>query len=61
MELVYSPSLFTEEVVLQRCKEVPNHRDTPGTTQDSLSLSPAHVIHIRVVLWKAEDPTEKVH
>lgn len=30
--------------------------DTPGATQDSLPLAPAHVVHICVMLGEAKDP-----
>lgn len=35
--------------------------DTPGPTQDFLSLHPAHVVHIGVVFGKAKDPKRVNH
>lgn len=48
--------LFTFVIILQRSEEVTDDGDTPGATQDSLPLAPAHVVHICVMLGEAKDP-----
>lgn len=51
--------LFTGKVVLQRCKQVPNDGDAPGTPQELLPSAATHVGHVGVVNREAEDPVRR--
>lgn len=50
--------LFTGKVVFERCEQMPDHGDTPGSAQELLSGTAAHVGHVRVVNREAEDPLQ---
>lgn len=53
--------LFTFKIILQRGKQVTNHRHTPGATQDFLPLHPAHVVHVSVVFGETKNPKKGDH
>lgn len=46
----------TGEVFLQWCEQVPNHRDAPRPSQESLPGQTTHVGHVRVVDRKSKHP-----
>lgn len=48
--------LKTGKIFLQRCKQVPDHRDAPGPSQKPLPGQTTHVGHIGVMDRKTEDP-----
>lgn len=46
----------TGEVFLQRREQVPDHRDAPRPSQESLPGQTTHVGHVRVVDGKSKHP-----
>lgn len=47
------------EIVLKRCKEVPDDGHAPGLPQHLLPLLPVHVPHVSVVFGETKDPERK--
>lgn len=48
--------LFAGEVVFEGCEQMSDDRDAPGPAQELLPGTAAHVGHVCVVDWKAENP-----